>query len=325
MSEHIAVIGGGVIGLVQSLLLAEKGYDVTIFSDQSPYATTTIAAGAIWMPYKALPEDNVLHWAESSLAYYREAAKSPSSGVFFYTHTEFFNKPTDKPRWMNLLPLGELPNCVVPTGASCHYSVELPVIDTHQFVGYLLASLMKLGVPLISRHIEHINQLKEFSIIVNAAGVGASSIAQDNSVFPIKGQTFTLTQPTLKITQSVFYDNNGLITLVVPHEKHVTIGVTVHEHDHSMTYNHAEEKALLGSAIKFFPRLAQSQILARRVGIRPGRTEGIRLEEEYSLTEEKWLLHNYGHAGGGITLAPGCAYDVLNRIQSLTKTISRRE
>ena len=63
------------------------------------------------------------------------------------------------------------------------------------------------------------------------------------------------------------------------------------------------------------------QVLEDWVGLRPGRTS-LRLErEDMQLGEagghETVVVHNYGHGGSGLTLAWGCAGDVVRIIKSV--------
>ena len=57
------------------------------------------------------------------------------------------------------------------------------------------------------------------------------------------------------------------------------------------------------------------------MGIRPHRKGGVRLELEERPIEtgagKKYLIHNYGHGGGGITLSWGCASVVTGMVQTL--------
>jgi D-amino-acid oxidase len=53
------------------------------------------------------------------------------------------------------------------------------------------------------------------------------------------------------------------------------------------------------------PSLSRDQVTNVRAGLRPFREGGPRLEVE--AVGNKLLLHNYGHGGGGWSLAPGCA------------------
>ena len=72
-----------------------------------------------------------------------------------------------------------------------------------------------------------------------------------------------------------------------------------------------------------FARLRAS--LPRITGIRPYRAGGVRLElvaEPFgNPSEPKYLIHNYGHGGAGITLSWGCASVVVDHVASVTPLI----
>ena len=63
------------------------------------------------------------------------------------------------------------------------------------------------------------------------------------------------------------------------------------------------------------------------VGIRPHRVGGVclKLEDEPipSRSGPKFLIHNYGHGGAGITLSFGCASVVVDYIETLTRDMHR--
>jgi D-amino-acid oxidase len=56
-------------------------------------------------------------------------------------------------------------------------------------------------------------------------------------------------------------------------------------------------------------------VLAERVGLRPFRKSGVRLERD-QLRDGRAVIHNYGHGGGGFTLSWGCAREVLEAATS---------
>jgi len=64
------------------------------------------------------------------------------------------------------------------------------------------------------------------------------------------------------------------------------------------------------------------------VGVRPHREGGIclKLEDEplQSRYGSKFLIHNYGHGGAGITLSFGCASVVVDHVRTLTRDMHRR-
>ncbi|WP_143663105.1 FAD-dependent oxidoreductase, partial [Streptomyces sp. wa1002] len=54
------------------------------------------------------------------------------------------------------------------------------------------------------------------------------------------------------------------------------------------------------------PEIAGARVLGHRVGLRPARKAGVRIEAE-ALPGGGLLVHNYGHGGAGVTVAWGCA------------------
>ena len=52
--------------------------------------------------------------------------------------------------------------------------------------------------------------------------------------------------------------------------------------------------------------LAKPKVLGERVGLRPFRRSGVRVERT-QLRDGRTVIHNYGHGGSGFTLSWGCA------------------
>src|SRR2546421_12914438 len=63
------------------------------------------------------------------------------------------------------------------------------------------------------------------------------------------------------------------------------------------------------------------------VGVRPHREGGVclKLDDELIPSQHgsKFLIHNYGHGGAGITLSFGCASVVADHVQSLMRGMRR--
>jgi D-amino-acid oxidase len=61
--------------------------------------------------------------------------------------------------------------------------------------------------------------------------------------------------------------------------------------------------------------IEQPCVLAERVGLRPFRRSGVRLERD-RLRDGRTVIHDYGHGGAGFTLSWGCAREVLEAATS---------
>jgi D-amino-acid oxidase len=57
-------------------------------------------------------------------------------------------------------------------------------------------------------------------------------------------------------------------------------------------------------------KIDNPRVLNERVGLRPFRKSGVRLERQH-LRDGRTVIHNYGHGGSGFTLSWGCAEKVL--------------
>jgi D-amino-acid oxidase len=84
---QVAVIGCGVSGLTCGIRLLEHHCAVTIVARDLPPHTTSDAAAAFWLPFKAYPEEQVLSWAQASLAVFSQLATQSDSGVSFSAPT----------------------------------------------------------------------------------------------------------------------------------------------------------------------------------------------------------------------------------------------
>ena len=64
-------------------------------------------------------------------------------------------------------------------------------------------------------------------------------------------------------------------------------------------------------------KVAPPRIIATRVGLRPYRKSGVRVEADRT-ADGRALIHNYGHGGAGFTLSWGCARSVLDLVTAFS-------
>jgi D-amino-acid oxidase len=153
-------------------------------------------------------------------------------------------------------------------------------------------------------------------LVVNCTGLSAHALATDPTVTPSRGQVVLLEDPGLTEWLVDERERDGLIGYVLPHGRHVVVGGTLVDGDWSTAVRPPVAEAIVRRAVRMVPALGRSRVLGHRVGLRPLRPT-VRMETERSLDrdgEPRTVVHCYGHGGSGITLAWGCAADVLDAV-----------
>ncbi len=97
-------------------------------------------------------------------------------------------------------------------------------------------------------------------------------------------------------------------TYVIPRSDRVVVGGTFEEGDWDRTPSVETAAAILDRATRLVPALADGRVVGHRVGLRPLRSE-VRLERVGD------VVHCYGHGGAGVTLAGGCAGEVVQLVE----------
>jgi D-amino-acid oxidase len=307
----IAIIGGGVIGLTSAVRLLEQGYAVTIFAREiSPHTTSDVAA-AYWAPHD-YGEARRKRWAMESLAVFTRLAHEPSSGVDFIDLYELFDADH-----------GILPDMGVPYAKTAEerfsppwWSVRfyVPRIDTPLYMPWLLQRFRTLGGEVRQQAVSDLRELsRHYPIMINCAGLGARSLTGDAGAYPIRGQVLLVRKPPglpeciLSASSQVIFGDSS--TYIVPRSQDCLLGGTFQTHDDNLQINEEIATGILQRCTFFYPELQQAEILAQRVGLRPGRRT-VRLEPEW-LGDKRLVIHNYGHGPFGHTLAWGCAGEVV--------------
>jgi D-amino-acid oxidase len=309
MTQPIAVIGAGIIGLTSGIRLLEAGYAVTIFARDIKTNMASRAAPALWIPYKAAPEHCIMRWARKSFRVYKDFAAS--QGVITIPLVEFYNEDRGYPLWSKILKFhhefepADLPESYVRGFETLTYR-----IDTSIFVDYLQSYFQALGGKLVQTEFSQLTNVDPgFNLIINCSGVWSCRLVPDKKSFPIRGQYILVEKPVGldKITFATLDEEN--YTLIVPRTNDCYIGGTTNYHNWEAAVEPKMIALQMQRAIAFEPRLKNCKILSTAVGFRPGR-RAVRLEAE-QLDDARTVIHNYGHGGAGFTVGWGCADDVV--------------
>jgi D-amino-acid oxidase len=307
----VEVIGAGVIGLTCALVLARGGARVRVIAEREPAQTTSAVAAAIWFPYEAAPAERVLAWSGATLTVLQELAGDPATGVAIRGGVMCYRDDDPDLAWTAEVPghrpatPDELPPASGITSATW---CELPIIEMPTYLGWLAEQARGAGVAIeTGRKITDLGDLDAPRVVV-AAGLGARELLGDPEPYAIRGQVVRVRNPG--IDRWILDDDHpDGMTYIIPRGEDVVLGGTADRHAEDTTPDPQTEQAILTRAIALEPKLRDAPILSRAVGLRPARP-AVRLQRETDHTNNRTIVHCYGHGGAGVTLSWGCAADV---------------
>jgi D-amino-acid oxidase len=317
--NRAAIIGAGVSGLTCGVVFAEHGWNVTIFADETGQQTTSAAAAAVWFPYDAEPAEKIIPWSLASYENFRELARDSQSGVSMIELRQFTRTgEIPIPDWAK--NLGAHPTSVIPnenaspartegsrggtrkSPFATGYALIVPLIDTTIYLDYLANRFSNASGTIQSAHISKVEEIpRDFDLIVNCAGIGARELVHDSELEPHRGQVAIV--PKLDLAQAIVCDGPPLM-YAIPRTHDCVFGGT-----NSISENRepssADTTAII-SECSHVLGIDPPRVISVKVGLRPFRKSGVRLERE-KLRDGRAVLHNYGHGGAGFTLSWACA------------------
>jgi len=307
----VAVIGAGVIGLTSAIQLLEAGFPVTIFARVLPPQTTSDVAAAFWSPSATADQTGAKAWALASLAKFQELAADPATGIQIVNLYNLTDVPTAMPYMANAGAMREVPPGLFPAPWS-GWCAAVPRIDVPVYMPWLLAHVHALGGRVQPRILQTLHEVdRTYPIIINCTGLGAQALTGD-ALFPVRGQVISVRKPA-ELPPDIIYANDAeTTTYIIPRSRDCLLGGTYQYRDGNLDVDPAIAEQILVRCARFYPALAQPEILAHKVGLRPGR-HAVRLEQ-MRLSTHQIVIHNYGHGSVGHTLSWGCAAEVATRV-----------
>jgi D-amino-acid oxidase len=309
----VVVVGAGVLGLSAAIRLQEAGLSVRVVARDLPPDTTSGVAAAIWYPYRAYPERDVLRWGQNTYTVFEQMAATPATGVRMGVTTELFRDPVPDPWWRPAVT--DLRRCrpaELPEGYRDGLVFTTPVVEMPTYLAGLWRRFGSGGGVMEQRTVESLGEFAGTTqAVVNCAGLGAGQLAGDATVVPIRGQVVRVENPGL---DRVVLDEHGDdVTYIVPRTDDCILGGTAQVGETDLQPDPRTAAAILRRCTALEPRLAGARVLGHRVGLRPGRP-AVRLEREVDRDGTR-CVHCYGHGGAGVTLSWGCAADVVELVR----------
>lgn len=321
MAERIAIIGAGVSGLTCGIVFAERGYRTAIFAKDIGQQTTSSVAAAVWFPYHVEPAERVIPLALETYKVLADLARFPETGVSMVESQQLSRiGEIEIPDWA--IPLGAYPIpvatalCAVsdrPPAGGCDFqsgfSLRTPLTDTSIYLDYLTARFRKAGGELNAN--VHFTNLEDvgstFELVINCAGIGARELVRDHDLEPHRGQVAIV--PRIEGLSCAVVCDDAPLMYAIPRANDCVFGGT-NELSDNLTADPATTSRIVEECSRVL-NISQPNVLAERVGLRPFRRSGVRLERD-RLRDGRTVIHNYGHGGAGFTLSWGCAREVLD-------------
>ncbi|KAI4469952.1 d-amino acid oxidase [Holotrichia oblita] len=170
------------------------------------------------------------------------------------------------------------------------------------YLPWAMKQFAKYGGKFVDRKLESFADLSsEYDLIINCTGLGAKYLCNDNKVAPIRGQVFKVKAPWIKTFFYADYD-----TYVIPGFNSVTLGGCRQYDSYNLNVDKYDSLSIKERCEAFLPSLKGAEVVGERVGLRPHR-DPVRIEKEIITVNGKRMkiVHNYGHGGYGVTVAPG--------------------
>jgi D-amino-acid oxidase len=315
VDRNIAIIGAGVSGLTCGIAFAERGYRTAIFAKDIGQQTTSGAAAAVWFPYHVEPAERVIPLALETYQVLLDLARFPESGVSMIETRQFLRTgEVQIPDWA--IPLGAT---VIPSAAeesrgfSSGYAMNVPLMDTTIYLDYLAARFVKAGGEVNANvHFKDLEDVDStFDLVINCAGIGARELVHDTDLEPHRGQVAIV--PRIEDLFCAMVCDDDPLMYAIPRRNDCLFGGT-NEINDNLAADPATTSRIVAECSRVL-NINKPRVIAERVGLRPFRRSGLRLERD-RLRDSRVVIHNYGHGGAGFTLSWGRAREVLQAATS---------
>jgi D-amino-acid oxidase len=321
--DRVAIIGAGVSGLTCGAVFAERGYRTAIFAKETGQQTTSGAAAAVWFPYDAAPPEKVIPRALETFHVLVDLAPVPGTGVSMIELRQFSRTGQIQiPDWA--IPLGA--QAVIPSSASVipsevegsvesfssGFSLRVPLMDTTIYLDYLANRFVAAGGSIVTNvRFEKLEEIDpKFDLVINCAGIGARDLVEDVDLQPHRGQVAVV--PKIDNLSCAIVCDDPPLMYAIPRANDCVFGGT-NEISDDLSVDPKSTTRILDECSRVL-NIDKPNVLAERVGLRPFRKSGVRLERE-RLRDGRTVIHNYGHGGAGFTLSWGCTESVVRLVR----------
>lgn len=334
------IVGGGVIGLMSALELAQAGHHVTVLDKQQHAQAASWAGGGILSPlypWRYLPAVNQL--ASQSVLLYQSLAiellqstgidiEVSRCGMLILDHDDrrdalswYQQQPQAQPEWLVGASLQAINPRLSPEFQQALWCKDIAHVRNPRLLKALVKHLEKIGVKLVKNCeilqfeqegrqitglIDQQQQRWTADQYVICSGAWSGQLAElidlELPVQPIKGQMISYKAPTRWLSTIVMHQNMYLIPRL---DGHILCGSTLENTGFDDQTDQQALRQLMQKAAHLIPELAQLPVKQHWAGLRPAAPNGIPFIGNSPKHDNLWV--NAGHFRNGIVLAPSSA------------------
>jgi len=312
MEHRVAIVGAGVSGLTCGVLFAEHGCHIAIFAKETDQQTASGAAAALWFPYDAEPAKKVIAWALQTYNVLVDLSKDARSGVSMIELRQFSRTGEIQiPQWAIRLGARQINRDEVLPAFTSGFMMNVPLMDTTIYLDYLAKRFLAAGGEINGdvRFEKPEAVSPEFHLVINCSGIGAKTLVPDADVEPHRGQVAIV--PKIDNLSCAIVCDDVPLMYAIPRTNDCVFGGT-NEISDNLDADPTATARILDECSRVL-KIDNPTVLAERVGLRPFRKSGVRLERG-KFRDGRAVIHNYGHGGSGFTLSWGCAEEVFRLI-----------
>jgi D-amino-acid oxidase len=301
---EVTVVGAGVIGLTTAVVLERAGHEVTVVARQKGVATTSGAAGAVWLPYRVGPPGRALEWARCTREKLAQIAERSVDAGVDMVDAFIVRDSEGQPWWAPAVDVLSLTTSAPGFSDIAVWKMRVPRCDPRMYLPWLEAALRR---PIVLGAVDDLARV-DGDVVVNCAGLGARKLTEDPELVASLGQTVVVASRALDPGVMLSDDRDpAAMFYVIPRRGEFVLGgsAILVDADEAPSADAEQSEAILERCRRagFDP----GSVLHTRTGLRPVRPE-VRLERDGR------ILHNYGRGGAGYTLSWGCAEEVARLV-----------
>ncbi|MER5458397.1 FAD-dependent oxidoreductase [Micromonospora sp. NPDC002389] len=310
-ATDVVVVGGGIVGMTAAVTLARRGARVTVLAADDPADTVSTVAAAVWYPSHTDEDPRVSDWARRTRIELSRQAADGVPGVVDRPTRMLLRGPYTGPPWWSAACAD-----LVAESAAAPYTAVLrftaPTVEMTPYLAWLRQRLEADGGRLVRHRVDRLTDAFDLApTVVNATGLAAGRLAADPAVHPARGHVVLVANPGLTVSVRDEDDPAG-ITYVHPRRHDVVLGGTYQPGVGHTAPDPDTALAIRRRCVALVPELADAPVLGERIGLRPARHGGPRVELDPSAGPGRRLVQAYGHGGAGVTLSWGCAAEVAD-------------